>query len=280
MIRLYQPHDEIGINHLFKAVFKKERSLDEWEWKFKVLGNGDPIIVVYEENGEIVGHAACIVFDQNIAERVDIMVHPAHQGKGIYKQIVLRMVEELEKRNIQNVYGFPAEIAKAAFLKYGKAIDLGNIALMLSPKLFPSRKHNWLPIKEANLEKLATYDTPLEEIHVKRSSEFLKQRFALHPTRNYYVYESEGNGYAMVRFEGNKTHLLDVVGPNRKSVIKEVKKRVHTRFLISWAVKDSEYYQILKGSFFFHVKSPMPLVVKQEHNDVRWHLTQADVDSF
>lgn len=280
MIRLYEQNDEFGINKLFKAVFNKERTIEEWKWKFDELGAEDPIIVVYEENGEIIGHAACIIFENNIAERVDIMVHPAHQGKGIYKQIVRRMVEELEKRDIKNVYGFPAEIAKAAFIKHGEATDLGNIALMLSPKLFPTQKQNWLPIKDANLEKLASYQTPLNEIHVKRSAEFLKQRFALHPSREYYVFESEGNGYAIVRFEANKTHLLDVVGPHVKAVIKEVKKRIHTRFLISWAVKDSVYYHTLKESFFFHIKSPMPLVVKQQNSDVQWHLTQADVDSF
>ncbi|WP_010676947.1 GNAT family N-acetyltransferase [Bacillus timonensis] len=280
MIRLYQKNDEVGINKLFKAVFNKERSIEEWKWKFETLGAENPIIVVFEENGEIIGHAACIIYEDKIAERVDIMVHPSHQGKGIYKQIVLRMVEELESRQIHNVYGFPAEVAKAAFIKYGKATDLGNIALMLSPKLFPSKKQDWLPIKDADLEKLSTYQTSLNEIHVNRSAEFLKQRFALHPTRDYFVYESEGNGYAIVRFEGNKTHLLDVVGPNLKAVLKDIKKRINTRFLISWAVKDSHYYKALKGSLFFHIKSPMPLVVKQQHKDAKWHLTQADVDSF
>ncbi|OZM56651.1 hypothetical protein CIB95_10525 [Lottiidibacillus patelloidae] len=279
MIRLYRRGDETQINVLFKTVFQKERTVEEWRWKYETLGAKDPIIVVYEENGEILGHAACIIFEDSVAERVDIMVHPEHQGKGIYKRIVKRLIAEIEMRNIKNVYGFPAEVAKKAFIKYGGATDLGNIALLVAPILV-RKNFNWRSIKEANLEKLASYNTDLNSIHIKRSEEFLRKRYVKHPTNKYYFYEVEGEGYAVVRINGNKTFLIDVVGNQPKNIIKEVRKRVTTRFLISWAVKNSDFYKDLKGAKLFHIKSPMPIVVRQHNIDQTWHLTQADVDSF
>jgi N-acetylglutamate synthase-like GNAT family acetyltransferase len=279
MIRLYRSGDETQINSLFKIVFHKDRSIEEWQWKYEVLGAQKPIIVVYEENGEIIGHAACIIFENSIAERVDIMVHPEHQGKGIYKLIVKKLIQELEERSIKNVYGFPAEVAKKTFLKYGDAKDLGNIALLVAPILI-KRNFNWQPISEGNLEKLASYCVDLDSIHIKRSAEFLKRRYVDHPTNKYYVYELQGQGYAIVRFEGNKTFLIDVVGKQRKTIIKEVRKRVNTRFILSWAIKNSDFYVELKKAMFIHAKSPMPLVVKQHNINQNWHLTQADVDSF
>jgi N-acetylglutamate synthase-like GNAT family acetyltransferase len=279
MIRLYHSGDEAQINSLFKTVFQKARSIEEWHWKYEVLGTQKPIIVVYEENGEILGHAACIIFEDSIAERVDIMVHPEHQGKGIYKLIVKKLIQELEERDIKNVYGFPAEVAKKVFMKYGDAKDLGNIALLVAPILV-KRNYNWRPIGECNLEELASYNVDLDSIHIKRSAEFLKRRYVSHPTNQYYVYEIQGQGYAVVRFEGNKTFLIDVVGKQRKNIIKEVRKRVNTRFILSWAIRNSEFYSDLKKAMFIHAKSPMPLVVKQQNINQNWHLTQADVDSF
>lgn len=225
MIRNYRPGDETGINALYKDVFGKTRSLEEWHWKFVDFTDADPIIIVTELDGKIVGHAACLKipgFYHNklirMGERVDIMVHPDYQGRGIYKNIVLRMIEESRTHKIDVLYGFPAEKAKDVFLKTAGGDDLGNIprflavqrpgaligtklpALAKPAKLIDSaysrllkRKSRYL-LKEYTahdsgiIDELYNRFAPSYPMHAIRDSAYIERRFLAHPTRDYQVF--------------------------------------------------------------------------------------------
>src|SRR5690554_6031271 len=101
-VRFYQPGDEEQINRLFTKVFQKERSLEEWKWKFvDKPGEMNPWILVFEENNQILGHISLWVNEayingqpQKIGVRIDTMVDPDARGKGIYRQLNNRMIDE------------------------------------------------------------------------------------------------------------------------------------------------------------------------------------------
>lgn len=135
-IRFYQPGDEAQIQELYTKVFKKDRSKKHWEWKF--LDNPaemNPFILVFEEDGNILGHISLWVADAyvmgeeaKISLRVDTMVDPDARGKGIYRQLNEHMLSEAKKAGISYLYGFPAPKAKDLLIKYTTAIEVDNIS--------------------------------------------------------------------------------------------------------------------------------------------------------
>lgn len=224
MIRLYQEGDAERINALYERVFGKSRSLAEWEWKFQRFSSPAAIIIVAEQAGQIVGHAACLqinAFHQGqtllLAERVDIMVDPDFQGQGIYKNIVSRMLEECAAANIDILYGFPAPKAKDVFLSVAKADDLGNVprflavnkpGSMLSAKvsalsflkkpingLFGAlrRKKTAYSLRTLGAADLHIIDELYERhaasypLHAKRDSDYVVRRFMEHPGKDYRI---------------------------------------------------------------------------------------------
>ncbi|WP_085994109.1 GNAT family N-acetyltransferase [Oceanobacillus senegalensis] len=135
-VRFYKNGDEEQIQALFKKVFHKERAIKDWKWKFIDHPlQTNPFILVFEEEGKILGHIALWVSEafingkvKEIALRVDTMVDPDARGKGIYNQLNRTMLEEAEKHNIDLLYGFPAPKAKELLLKSTGAIHVDNIA--------------------------------------------------------------------------------------------------------------------------------------------------------
>jgi hypothetical protein len=114
-IRSYQPGDEAGIVSLFATVFQHELSLASWQWKYLRDGEPPPVYVA-EEDGQIVCHygALCqrlswegkVVLGWDI---VDVMCHPRHQGRGLFRQAAQGFITQLCERRGALIYGFPGD---------------------------------------------------------------------------------------------------------------------------------------------------------------------------
>lgn len=263
MIRLYQDGDAAGINALYEKVFGKERSLLEWQWKFETFPES-AAIVVSEQDGRINGHAAFLKIparhngkDILLGERVDIMVDPDAQGRGIYKQIVARMIEECAAEQIDILYGFPAETAKQVFMKVAGGNELGNVprflavnkpGALLAAKIGPLKaiqsplnKAFSVAIPKKTTHQLRDITNALEQVdelysrfenqyplHTKRDSNYLERRFLSHPVKAYRVYALETgqqmDGYCVLHDETKEngvtfTTIVDLFGSNDEAVI-------------------------------------------------------------
>lgn len=275
MIRLYQPGDETGINALYEKVFGKRRSLAEWQWKFETFPES-ATIVVSEEDGQINGHAAFLKLTARqqgkelmLGERVDIMVDPEAQGRGIYKQIVSRMIQECEAEGLDILYGFPAETAKQVFMKVAGGKDLGNVPRFLAvnkPGALLAAKVSKSKAIQSPVDKAFSVTIPKKSthrlrelgdrlavaemlygrfenqypLHAKRNSGYIQRRFLDHPTKDYHVYTLEQNGYAegyCVLHEEMKDNgvtfatIVDLFGPNDEAIIADQLKAIrrHTK---------------------------------------------------
>jgi hypothetical protein len=58
-VRPYRPGDEEAINQGFNRAFRRDRSLDEWAWKFPIEPEGR-LIMVAESNGELLAHYSAL----------------------------------------------------------------------------------------------------------------------------------------------------------------------------------------------------------------------------
>ncbi|QHT48755.1 GNAT family N-acetyltransferase [Bacillus sp. SB49] len=134
-VRRYQPGDEAQIQTLFTKTFHQERPLDAWEWKFKQNPkHKEPFILVFEEDGKILGHISLWLMDAyikgevtTVGIRVDTMVDPDARGKGVYKKLNDALLTEGKKAGIEYLYGFPAPKAKELFLRYTGATHLTDM---------------------------------------------------------------------------------------------------------------------------------------------------------
>lgn len=158
-IRYYKSGDKEKIRQLYKKVFKKERSISHWEWKYiKNPKMTSPFILVYEEEGVILGHLALWETEaymngkvKKMALRVDTMVDPDARGKGIYGKLNQQMLGEAKKRDISYLYGFPASKAKDLLVKSTNGQYVGNISryiIMLDPVTLAGQMFTFLaPLK-------------------------------------------------------------------------------------------------------------------------------------
>ncbi len=100
----YRPGDEAGICRLFKNVFGKEKSLEQWRWQFLENPAGTHIFLARDVRGEVVGQFAGIPVRMKVgeaelvfAQMVDNMVDPdCRQGlkkPGLFASVVYRYVD-------------------------------------------------------------------------------------------------------------------------------------------------------------------------------------------
>lgn len=114
-IRSYQPGDEEDILRLFTIVFHQELSLSVWRWKY-LRNSAPPPVYVAEEEQQIVCHygalCQCLAWEGKDVlgwDIVDVMCHPRHQGRGLFRRAAQAFIMQLCQTNGTLIYGFPGE---------------------------------------------------------------------------------------------------------------------------------------------------------------------------
>jgi len=160
MIEAYKEGDETELNNLFNNVFKINRSLKEWEWKFlecPIISR--PFIILAKEGGKIVGGYSCIAcyckYMGNIikmVQPVDTMIDKEYRGltKRVLVQLFSKLEEALRTNGIDLGFGFPnrgSYYVGKRFLKYMDLIKIESLFKRLSWRLALKRRVNlpfWL----------------------------------------------------------------------------------------------------------------------------------------
>ncbi len=90
-MRAYRPGDEHGILDLFRRVFRADRSLAHWRWKFLDNPAGRQITLAVSSDGHIVGQFASLPNraatrggERVFTQLLDHMVDPALHRRGVY----------------------------------------------------------------------------------------------------------------------------------------------------------------------------------------------------
>lgn len=160
IIREFQPGDEVALNSLFNRVFKLDRPLDEWRWKF--AGNRAAaamqqlVINVAEIDGSVVGHFASLIFrfkffgdEVVLGQSVDTAVDPPYRGGG---RTIVRLTQAHERllaeRGLLFGYGTPNPQHYAVgklFLRYQDLCVLLTLRRRLNWRHTLRRLAPWLP---------------------------------------------------------------------------------------------------------------------------------------
>lgn len=315
-IRDCKQSDNESVRQLFKKVFNKEHADFYWEWKYR-QSPFPPIVLVWEENGNITGHIAVWVMlayvngrSAQIGLRIDTMVDPEARGKGIYRQLNQEMMKRAAAADIQMLYGFPSPMAQAPLLKYTKATHKTDIArwMMVLPVLSAVGKKQNGGTFERVTEFDERFDTLAEAVkdqsavHIKKSASFLNWRYQNHPIFSYTTFglfdRGELKGFIVVKKE-KKTikklpvyigSIVDISAVEEKYtealLARAVRELKNCAAVQLWTLPDSSLESSLMNRRFRKKDNPLPFITHNFTHDAflddpkNWVITQGAVDSF
>ncbi len=133
IIRPARPEDDAQSLALFNRAFKATVEADYWDWKYRQLPYGEPIIsVAVSADGNIVGHSAILPQYVNLSGRrlaagqcVDSFVSEEHRSQGVYIALAEHTYRAAHDAGIRILFGFPTakvlpiKLAKLSFLRAG-----------------------------------------------------------------------------------------------------------------------------------------------------------------
>lgn len=205
-VRLYRPGDEVAINDAFNRIFGKQRSIEEWAWKYRCVEQPCPIVAAWDGD-RLAAH------NGGIAARYQVDGHRilALQGADTFSLAVAERQPEW-RGAWQGVMDYFAEIAADRFgagLLYGFTGG-GAISHMVararwdsvSPRRIPLFTRHRRPAgrsaasklfsarlidcEEAALDRLWKRAGHRYPVSIVRDAEHLRRRFGGHPTVRYH----------------------------------------------------------------------------------------------
>jgi hypothetical protein len=229
-IHPYQPGDETAINLAFNEVFDLERSLQEWQWKFRPTDGCRILVGKSPKNDVLSQYAACVrrlqlgdrelqaglicdVFSRRFKETV---------GKRLYVKTVKMFFQTYgSAEQLPLLYGFPGERA----LRLGKLTldypesELLTIYRRKVPRIRFSLPNRQFKVSEVTEITGSLYDTFWSRVRnrypysVIRDSLWLKQRYLEHPAQPYQVVavsrDHRLEAWAVCHFSG-RARIVDI----------------------------------------------------------------------
>lgn len=116
--RSYRPGDEHAINEGFNQIFRLQRPIEEWQWKFQP-DNGDWILMAFDEQERLIAHFAVnrqyVKVDDRVfcaGQAVDVyrIKRPGTDGKLVFSATVKDFYRRYGKpEEINFLFGFPGK---------------------------------------------------------------------------------------------------------------------------------------------------------------------------
>ena len=141
--QLAKPSDLEQIVSLFEVCLGSDGgapTVEFWNWKHNQNPGGVSPVILAWDNDKLVGIRAFMCFkfhDRNGVIKayrpVDTATHPEYQGKGIFKNLTLSLIEDLKKINqVAFIFNTPNDQSKPGYLKMGW-IEWGRPLIQILP---------------------------------------------------------------------------------------------------------------------------------------------------
>lgn len=215
-------------------------------WNFKHLENpfGSSYISLAFEDTILIGVRAFMQWQWQLGtdvwkayRAVDTATHPDFQGKGIFKKLTLKALDDVQiKEGNTFVFNTPNQYSRPGYLKMGwKIIDTIELAIIptmiyVFPCLF-SRKNPINEINEKQLDQLCSaYNLDLEKKNIlftPKSAAYLKWRYQENPLQEYVITSSKDFYMAFYikkhRFF-NELRVVETISLNKKHHLSQMRK--------------------------------------------------------
>lgn len=237
-------------------------------WNFKHTDNpfGSSHVLVATDDEKFVGVRAFMKWnwqlgnDVWIAYRaVDTATHPDFQGKGIFKKLTLKALDDVQENQETFVFNTPNDKSRPGYLKMGWVIvDILPIAIVPTivycfQNIFKKKVINTNQIETNRLEELC-------KIHNEVLSE------------NNTIFTPKSVSYLKWRFEENPMQKYKVVSTNDSYVAMYIKKR---RFF-----KELRVVEVISSNDSIHKKMMQNAIIDYAIQNRCWITTLANKDLF
>lgn len=232
-VRHYNQGDEHGIVNLFKEVFGREMSLDEWRWKYKGQGNQRVYSSVgVTQDNRVVAHYGGIPLpavykgkEIKVLSVCDVMIHPKFRGIKALRKITSFHRDEALKIGFAMCPGFPTEntlmlpteklglIERVLTVMWAdKEVGLHNNVNRFLYRFFP------LSFEDARIDKLWEIVKSSLTFSLVRDRRYFSWRYKNHPLYNYEcwglkkIWSRNLSGMAIIKKDSeDKTLVMDML---------------------------------------------------------------------
>ncbi len=183
------------------------KSAELWTWKHLHNPFGKSPVIVAEEEGKLIGVRAFLKWEflengkvHKACRAVDTATHPDHQGKGIFKDLTLSLIDEIKKENIELIFNTPNSKSTPGYIKMGWE-KWGKLPLKLNfhfnkPKNQTEEHTDWNQISSL-IEEIEKVDIKGSALQTRLVPGYLNWRYKDNPLFPY-QYLSDGENYLLI----------------------------------------------------------------------------------
>jgi SAM-dependent methyltransferase len=309
-VRPYREGDEQGIITLFREVFGREMTIEEWRWKYTGQGNRVCAVVLEDTgSGLIAGHYGGIplrmLHDGKIIRGIavgDTMIHPRYRSFVRFKKAQSLFMREMVADAAVFFYGFaPNEVIRLAVEKlrlYERVATVYEASKEVGFHKGPSRLiYKLFPLDPRDRRVDGLWDSVKHEFQLcaVRDSAFLTWRYAESRLFSYEVWGLRRRwsqkllALAVVRKDHSDTLLImdmvfsrDILEPFLLK-IENLASAMGRRKIALWLPQS--YHNLLRGKGFAVTDTGAtigtfthPLVLKKEEISEKFFYTMGDTD--
>jgi len=200
------------VNVLKLSLGEQDLPLSESIWNFKHRENpfGNSLVFVAEEDNTIIGVRAFMRWEWRMEDNtykafraVDTATHPSHQGKGIFKKLTLRAVDDAMVNGDDFIFNTPNDQSRPGYLKMGW-VQVDKIKVALRPAYnsfwkFSSKNINYSVNNHCTSEVLEQLCIEWNErlssnktLYTPKTAKFLRWRYEKNPLQRYEIHANRG----------------------------------------------------------------------------------------
>lgn len=227
------------------------KSTELWVWKHLNNPFGKSPVLVAEEDGLLIGVRAFLKWEfvengkiHKACRAVDTATHPTHQGKGIFKNLTLSLIEEIKAEDTELIFNTPNSKStpgyiKMAWEKWGKLPLKLNFHLN-KPKNISLQQTDWNLINHL-IEEIEKVENTESSLQTRLVPGYIHWRYRDNPLFPY-QFVSDGENYLLVyRIKegkmGREFRICDLLttGRNPEDWKEELQKSLNQRIKESGA---------------------------------------------
>jgi hypothetical protein len=247
-VRLYRPGDEIAINDAFNRVFGKQRSVEEWAWKYR--GDDPPCPIVAAWDGDrLAAHNGGIAADYQVDGRqilalqgVDTMSLAAAERQPAWRDAWQRVMDHFAEVAVGQfgaslLYGFTGGRAIGHMVARARwdSVSPRRIPLLVRRRRPPSRslasrffRAKLIDETETALDVLWERVRERYPVSVVRNANHVRRRLSGHPSVRYHRWlisprwSSTPAAFVTFRTDGGICRWVDLVWDGRPGALELV----------------------------------------------------------
>lgn len=255
-IRQLQPEDIRQVLDVLRSALGEtallKRTPELWNWKHENNPFGKSLAVVAEIDGELAGVRAMMRWDLHTPtgdvlrclRPVDTATHPKFGRRGIFKQLTLAAIDEATRSGIDLIFNTPNSMSGPGYLKMGWQ-EVGPIGVMARPLIRRGRRvKEDLPADPSDFfsDELDTPGEPVADraprgLRTPRTAEYIRWRFASHPTAKYRRLTAGGQTALLrcnVRSGRKEVVISELFGEHPASIVRRAARVSRAAYMAAW----------------------------------------------